>query len=347
MRKEYPMAEPEALWKRIDEWMEDGLISPEQAEALKRREREHADTATFPRRVRAEEILVYVGSLVVFLALAFLVILNWRALGGAGRILSVAVPTVAMFGLGWWLRGSESARLKRAAQALWLAACLLSGLMFGVILDEMGLIDWQRLGPTDPQVLISCLLATGVAGVAFVMFPTIPQSIAFHLWGSAVVLTFLGWLDQVLPPFNHFYENLGVLAIGLVAGGSWVALSEWLQATGREALVNVSRIFGALTILGFSLILAIESSPAPWQKAVLEIIAFLASVSFIAASVKRQSQVFLYSGAAFLLLLITYVNFEHFADRVGVPIALLIIGVLLIGLGLGTERLRRRIQAPA
>lgn len=146
---------------------------------------------------------------------------------------------------------------------------------------------------TDPQVLVSCLLATGVAG------------------------------------------------------GLWLALSEWLEARGREGLVNVSRIFGALTILGFSLILAMERYPAPWHKTVLEIIAFLASVGFITASMKRQSQVFLYSGAAFLLLLITYVNFEHFADRVGMPIALLIIGALLIGLGLGTERLRRRIQAPA
>lgn len=340
------MAEQESLWNKIDGWLEDGLISPEQAETLK--QKEAVGVAISPaRRVRADEILVYVGSLVVFLALAFLVILNWRALGSAGRILSVAVPTVALFGLGWWLRNSESARLKRGAQALWLAACLLSGLTFGVIFDEMGLIDWHRLGPTDPQVLVSCLLATGVAGVAFVLLPTVAQSIAFHLWGSAVLFTFLGWLDQLLPPFNHFYENLGVLAIGLVAGGLWIALSEWLEARGREGLVNVSRIFGALTILGFSLILAMDRYPAPWHKVVLEIIAFLASIGFIAASVKRQSQVFLYSGAAFLLLLITYVNFEHFADRIGLPLALLIIGALLIGLGLGTERLRRRIQVPA
>jgi len=60
--------------------------------------------------------------------------------------------------------------------------------------------------------------------------------------------------------------------------------------------------------------------------------------------VKRQSQTFLYSGAAFLLFLIIHVNLEYFADTIGMPIALLIIGVLLIGLGLGTERLSKRIR---
>ena len=354
------MAKQESLLSKIEEWVEEGLISPEQGEAL--RQREAKAVAISPAlRVKADEIFVYLGSLVVFLAMAFLVEQNWRALGSAGRILSVLVPTVAMLALGWHvscadstgrLRGSESAeearrlRLRRGAQALWLGACLLSALFFMVTFHELGLIDWSERGPTDPWVLVSCLLATGVAGVAFVLLPTVTQSIAFHLCGSAALLTFLGWLDHTLPPFNHFYENLLVLVIGLVAGDLCLALSEWLRSKGRKDLVGVSRIFGTLAILGFTFISATDTYAATWQKTTMEAIAFLASIAFIAASVKRQSQTFLYSGAAFLFFLIIYVNFEHFADRIGMPIALLISGALLIGLGLGTGRLSRRIRAP-
>jgi len=345
------MAKQESLLSKIEEWVEEGLISPEQGDAL--RQREAKAVAISPAlRVKADEIFVYLGSLVVFLAMAFLVEQNWRALWSAGRILSVLVPTVAMLALGWRLRGSESAeeakrlRLRRGAQALWLGACLLSALCFGVIFYELDLIDWSRRGPTDPWVLVSCLLATGIAGVAFVLLPTITQSIAFHLCGSAALLTFLGWLDQTLPPFNHFYENLLILVIGLVAGGLCLALSEWLRARERKDLVGVSRIFGALAVLGFTFISATDTYAATWQKTTMEAIAFLASIAFIAASVKRQSQTFLYGGAAFLFFLIIYVNFEHFADRIGMPIALLISGALLIGLGLGTGRLSRRIRAP-
>ncbi|MBC8249005.1 MAG: DUF2157 domain-containing protein [Anaerolineales bacterium] len=345
------MAKQESLLNKIEEWVEEGLISPEQGDAL--RQREAGAAAILPaRRVKADEIFVYLGSLVVFLAMAFLVGLNWGELESAGRILSMLVPTVAMLALGWRLRGSESAeeakrlRLRRGAQALWLGACLLSALFFMVTFHELGLIDWSERGPTDPWVLVSCVLATGVAAVAFVLLPTITQSIAFHLCGSAALFTFLGWLDQTLPPFNHFYENLLVLIIGLAAGDLCLALSEWLRSKGRKDLVGVSRIFGTLAILGFTFILAVDEYPATWQKATMEAIAFLVSIASIAASVKWQSQTFLYSGAAFLLFLIIYVNFEHFADRIGMPIALLIIGVLLIGLGLGTGRLSRRIRAP-
>jgi uncharacterized membrane protein len=336
----------ELMLSKIEEWVEEGLISAEQAEALRRREAE-AVPAMPARRVKADEILVYLGSLVVFLAVAFLVGLNWRALGSAGRVLSVLVPTVAMLVLGWRLRGSESARLRRGAQALWLAACLLSVLFFVVTFDELGLIDLSAPGPVEALVVVSCLLATGVAGAAFALLPSIAQSIAFHLCGSAVLFTFFYWLEWRLRLVSHFHKTLLLLAIGLIAGGLWLALSEWLRAKGKKGLVTVSQIFGALTVLFFTFgSAAFIYYPATWQKTLLEVVAFVASIAFIAASVKRQSRVFLYSGAAFLFLLIIHVNFEHFADRIGMPIALFISGALLIGLGLGTGRLSRRIRAP-
>lgn len=338
------MAKGESLSGRIEKWVGEGLISFEQAQRLKRREAESV-AISLARRVRADEILVYLGSLVVLVAMAFLVMLNWRALGSAGRILSVLVPTVVMLALGWWLRGSERARLRRGAQALWLGGCLLSALSFGVILDETYSIDWVGLGPGDPLLLASCLLATGVAGVAFVLLPSVPQSVAFQLCGSATLFSFLGWLDHILPPFGRFYENLGILVICLVAGGLWLALSEWLWARQRRGLVRVSRIVGTGIVLGSAFVLGMEYEyPAPWQGIAMEAIAFVASIAFLAASVNRQSPTFLYGGAATLLVVILHVNGEHFADSIGMPIALLTTGVVLIGLGLGTGGIDSRLE---
>jgi len=331
-----------SLLNKIEEWVREDLISTEQAEAIKRREKE-IEIISPARRMKLNEILVYLGSLIIFLALAFFVILNWRKFGSMGRIVTVLIPTVLMFALGWWLHGSERARLRRGAQALWLVACLLSGLVFGVIFYEMGLLDLDR--PGDLMILVSSLLATILAGTAFILLPSITQSIAFHICGSAVLFSFIGWLSHILPPLNDFYEALGILAIGIVFGSLWLALSEQLWIKEKKGLVIVSRIFGALTILFFSLVSAMDEYPATWQNTVMEAIAFLASIAFITVSMKKQSQTFLYSGAAFLLFWITYINFEHFTDRIGMPVTLLIIGALLIGLGLGTERLSRLIRA--
>jgi len=189
------------------------------------------------------------------------------------------------------------------------------------------------------------VLATGVAAAAFVLLTTVVQSIALHICGSATLITFLVWLDDTLPPFDQFYEGLGVFAICLTVGGLWLALSEWFRARENAKLAGISRLAGALTILLNTLVLAMDSYTVAWHKPTMEVIALLAGIAFIAASVKRQSQIFLYSGMASLLLLITHVNFEHFAEKIGMPVALLVVGVLLIGSGLGTGRLSKRIRS--
>jgi hypothetical protein len=334
------------LRRTIDTWVHEGLISPEQAEALLQHE---AAAAAEPRpggRVRADEILVYLGSLVIFLALAFLVGLNWQALGRGGRIASVWVPTLLMLGLGAGLRRAGSARLLRGAQALLLAGCLLSALAWGVLFDEFTLIGEETL-----LVLTSSLLALALAGAIFAVLPRVAQSVAVHLCGSAALVALLAWLDNQFPRDANFYQALSIQATCLVVGMAWLALSRWRAVQADGGLVTVARLFGALTILAGTFSAATSYYPPgrtmgwPWQKALLEFTTFLACLAFIVTGVRRQSLVYLYAGAAFLLFLITYVNFEHFADEIGMPVALFIVGVLLVGLGLGTDRLRRRIRA--
>jgi hypothetical protein len=323
----------EDLTARIEEWVSEGLITPKQGEAL--RQRENARALVRQGRVQTGEILVYLGSLVVFLALAFLVGLNWEVLGSAGKILSVLVPTSAMLALGWGLHDSEDPRLSRGAQALWLGACLLSVVIFRTTFEELGLIPDENL-----RLLVSFVLATGLSGGALALMPGITQSVTLHLCGSGALLAFLLWIDYAFPPFDPWRT----LAVVLAAGALWLALSEWLWSKDEGGLVTVSRIVVSLTVLGWIVALFTQPYDLIWHKAAMEAIAFLLSIALIALGVRRQSQVFLFGGAACLLFLIAYVNMEHFADRIGMPLALFIAGVLLIGLGLGTGRLSKRMR---
>ena len=69
------------------------------------------------------------------------------------------------------------------------------------------------------------------------------------------------------------------------------------------------------------------------------------SLVCIAWSVRRQSRVLLYGGGLALFVGIAKVNFDLFKDQLGLPVVLLIIGVALIAIGLGVDRLRRRMKA--
>jgi hypothetical protein len=71
------------------------------------------------------------------------------------------------------------------------------------------------------------------------------------------------------------------------------------------------------------------------------------SLAFVAWSVRRQSRVLLYSGGFFLFVAIVKINFDFFRDQLGLPVVLLIIGVALIAIGFGVDRLRRRLAAKA
>jgi hypothetical protein len=329
------MPEQEYLLTRIEAWAKEGLITPEQADALRHREEESSRVQTRALWVQVNEIFVYLGSLVVFLALAFLVSLQWEVMGGVGKILSVFIPAVAMFGLGWRLLSLDDERLRRGAQALWLGACLLSVVTFRVSLEQMDLVPDE-----DLRLLVSFLLATGGAGLACLLLTTIAQSIAFHLCGSGALLALLLWLDRAFPPFNPWRTLVIVLLVGVL----WLALARSLRTKQETGLVTVSQLVGTLTILGWALVLVTQNYDLLWHKIAMEITTFLLSVAFITMSVKWQSPVFLYTGAACLLALIAYVNLHHFADRVGMPVALFATGVLLIGLGLGTGRLSRRVR---
>jgi hypothetical protein len=338
------MSQNQYLFNHIDLWESEGLISHEQAENMKQHET-MPQTRQRERRVQTDEIFVYLGSLVILLALTFLVVLNWATLTGIGRILTVFVPTAAMLGLGERLRPRAEAKFRRGAQALWLGGCLLTAVTFAVIFNETVTIDWQRYAIGDPWVWLSCLLATIVAALAFWRLSTVTQSVALHISGTAVMLSSINWLIISLPDqLSQFQESLVVLILSLVFGGLWLVLAAWLQPRMSSGIVRVSRLFGALTILLTTFSTAVLDYPLVWQWVVMVFIALLASIAFLAASVWQQSRTFLYSGAAFLLFIITQITLEHFADKIGVPVALFVMGVLLIGLGLGTERLHKRIQ---
>jgi len=332
------------LLQKIDQWAEEGLISNEQALALRARVAAEGEGAA-QQNVQGTEILVYLGSLIVFLALAFLAVLNWEELGSAGRILILLLPALAMFALGWPLRSASSARRRRGAQALWLGASLVTGVLFMVTSHELDLIDWQNRGPTEIYFTLSCLLAGGIAGIAYLLLPTVVQSVPFHFWLSAAFLSFLGWLGVEFQPVSLWV----FLVLGLLMGALWLALSAWLNRRGQDRLAAVSLLVGAVTALATPFLLSPSNFDATWQRTAMELISLATCLIAIAASVRLQSRILLYSGAIFLLLFITYVNFEHFADEVGMPIALFLSGATLIALGLGTGRLSERMgrHAPA
>ncbi|HXY72625.1 MAG TPA: DUF2157 domain-containing protein [Actinomycetota bacterium] len=293
-----------------------GIISPEQADAIRRDEAERA--ATVKRRGGGEiplvtEVLAYVGAMLATGAVAVLLGLHWADLGVSAHVTVDALVTVALLAGGWRLRDSREPAFERLASVLW----LLSAVAFGGLVAIFGVDVWKPSAATT--ALAACGATVVYAGVLWAWRPRAAQ--LFALWAAC----------------------MGTVIAGLVRGDAtattsvlapWVFGLAWLGLTRLGALrpVGASYALGALPVLAAPFV-----TDLGWP-------VFLGLVSagaVMAASVWLRQTKLLFMGAVALFLYVLRVGIQYFAPALGLPVSLLVAGLALIGVALLTAHMYR------
>lgn len=315
----------EWLGDKIEEWKREGLISASTANSIIEYERLPAR-----ERVTAREIFVYIGGFFILLAVAFALQVMWDDLSSFSRVLIVAVPTVLLWIAGDLLRRRDDPALLRGAKAAWMVAAWLTAIFIAVALNEYTTLDlesawlivWAGFGAL-PLTLITLYL-----------LPGLPQGLATIVVGIVLAIGLDTLVDNTWATDNWwaFYAPW--------AGGGLLALlgAEIAYRRGHDSLVWLFNLAGALALLIMAQLISMDDKMPVWETLVL-----VESLAIIAWSVVRQSRALLYSGALFLLVYVININFEYFEDQLGLPAVLLITGLALIGVGLGVDRMRRRL----
>jgi len=322
------MAKQESLSSKIEEWAGEGLISREQAESISAYE-----ALAERRRVSPREIFLYIGGLFVLMAGAFGLQVVWADLRWLGHVVVIAVPTLILWAVGEGLRRREGPLLKRGAQACWMVAAWLTAILIGVTLNE-----WPGLDLKEGWVqLWASLGALPLAVIALLALPGLPQGLAVGTlaWGVAV-----GVASVVAETWGEI--RWALYLPWLVVGAVQLAGAEVARRREKGSLVGLFNLFGAWSCLFAALSIALsregERPLLAW-----DVLLVIESLIFIAWSVARQSRALLFSGAFWLCLGITLINFDYFEEQLGLPVVLLITGVAFIAIGLGVDRLRRRL----
>ena len=138
------MAKQKSLLNKIEEWVGDGLISPDQAEAISAYE-----GLAERRRVSPRKIFLYIGGLFVLMAVGFGLQVLWADLRWLGRVVVVALPTLILCAVGEPLRRRERPLLRGGAQALWMVAAWLTAILIAVTL-----IEWPGLDLKEQWLLL-------------------------------------------------------------------------------------------------------------------------------------------------------------------------------------------------
>jgi uncharacterized membrane protein len=291
------------LTQRLRTWVEAGLISKEQAEAIRRHEER---VGQGERRGLAVQTLAYVGAIVAGLGVILFFAANWDAIPRPTRVAALLATIAAAYGLGYVLRFARGTR-PAVGEALLLlgtiafgASLFLVGQMYHVQAhDPFAFLLWAGAAlPTAAVVRSRWIAALGLVTLsAWLIHESVelargdaagyvPALLALYgaaLYGFGTALR--RWLGTT---FEGPMRALGAM---LLPAGVFVFTFQGFieELAGREPLSGrVELGLGALTALALASAVALAldraRSTGPW-----EALAVAASVSLVFVSVLFSS----------------------------------------------------------
>jgi len=303
---------------KLDRWVTASLITREQADAILRFETSRKPGAAARRTPLVTEALAYLGAALALAALFVFLSEAWDGLGAGGRLAVLGVLAAGFFAGGFVLRANLEPAMDRLASVLWtLSAGFVGG--FAAVLATDGFDASDRGG-----FIATGAVASVYAGALYVARRRSLQQVAV---AAALVVLAAGL----------FWESPAGVGIALVALGlAWLGLG-WLDRLSPRRTAFAT---GSLGLLIGPLFLA-----EPAIGAAL-VIGGLASAGLVVASVGLRQTVLLGLGTAGLFVYLTWAIGHYLGETIGLPFALLVAGLAVIGVAVVIARLRPLASEP-
>jgi hypothetical protein len=305
-------ARAEALHALVTLARQHGLTADEIVAAL------GAQDAAGDQQSRTRHIVVrvlgYLGGTFVFAGVGVFIALQWDWMGPAARIVITLGSGLAACVLA--LVAHADARYEKAATPLLLVAAALEPTGMLVAFGELGSGgDWRWAG------LATCATMALQFGA---VFASLRQSVLLFLSVSFAVLGAWSALDLL-------QVDGGVIA--LVLGATLLLASAGVDSTPWRSVTGVWYLIGGAAALAglFALV----------ERTALELLFLAAAAGLVYASALVQSRALLAVSIAGILAYTGWFTSEHFADSIGWPLALVMFGLLMIGLSALAVRIDR------
>ncbi len=265
-------------------------------------------------------LLGYLGAVFVFGGLALYIGMIWSDLNSLARVIITFGPGIAAFILGIVTLKDE--RFIRASTPLFLKAALLQPIGMFVFLDEYASGD-------DTQ--LAAMVVFGILAVQFLLCFVIFQRTTLLFFG------YLFWNASVGILMDRCEVPEDPMSIGLSLSILMVAWS--IDRTKHKPIAAFWYFMGGVGLL-WSVFQSVENSQ--WDIVLLPI-----SIGLMWVSVRMHSRTMLLVGTFGLLGFLTYYTDEYFKDITGWPIALMLMGFMLVGISYMAVRLSHKIKSDA
>ncbi len=265
------------------------------------------DTEDSERRSKiVVRVMSYIGGIFVFAGVVAFIALNWESMNGLARIVVSLGSGLSAFLLALFAMGDD--RYRGAAHPLFVAAAFLIPLGLVVALDELGFDgDSENAG----------LFVLGVCTALFLAVFARWREITLFVIGVFFATCF--WV-LLLETWEVDYE-----AMFLSVGASYLFLATRLRTSYLALVCPVLFFFGGWAVL-YGVWSLVEGS-------VVEISFLVLACAMVYFGVSVKSRALNFAATLAILAYVAYFTGEYFADSMGWPLALILIGVLMMGLG--------------
>ncbi len=257
----------------------------------------------------------YIGGIFVFAGIGVFISMYWDDFGSAARVIVTLGTGLVAFIMGLVCLADK--KYERAATPLFLISSFLQPTGILVMLQE-----YSSGGDVRHGMLFMAVYMLMQQGATFWAKGRTVLAFSAILFGSIF--------------FANLFDILGVneKLIGIIIGTSLLCIAYALNQSKHLAIASFWYFVGAVTLL-WSIFESVEKSP-------LEPVYLGASALIIFLSTYVRSRTLLLVGTLSMLLYIGYYTAKHFANTVGWPIALVMIGVALITLSSLAVRLNKQ-----
>jgi hypothetical protein len=316
---------PAWLAADLERWSAAGLITPQQADAIVSFEARPVEAEPSHRVSLLAEALGYAGSALALAGVGVAVGQTWADVAPWAHLTVAAAFACLTFAGGWLLHGQTEPAFKRLMSVLWFFT--VGGVAWSLVVLGADLLD---LGEDSTGLLAaggSAVVATGLWWrLQFGL-----QQLAFLAGGLVTVVVAILWLPGEPPSWT-------------VALAVWVLGSLWAWL-GWKDRVHPGWLALMLGTVGALVGPSIAGEDYGWV--LIPGLATAAGVMAISVRVRETPLLVLGTLAAFSYL--TWAVVRYFSDSLGVPLALVIVGVIFLALAvlagrLGRATLGRRIS---
>ena len=234
-------------------------------------------------------------------------------------MLLVGAGTAAFLAAGWFIKDTENDAILRLSSFSWALGTVGVAFFFGLLADDT----------FDAKEETTALIASAAAlGVGYFLYRLSPRSLQQILLGGAAVATSLSLLANVDQPPDEFF-GLAIWGLGI----AWLLLT-WGGHLRPEITGFALGSFAAL--LGPQVMRFGDSA---WPM----LLGLATAGALLTVSVTLRKTILLGFGAAGIFVFVPQIIFEYFGDTIGVPLALFVTGVVLLGAALLVARLRTEV----